>query len=216
MPLPILVASAAVAASAALGASFPAPVPAPLTEAQAPVFAVGEEWEFAFTNIPEPTKSHNYKQKVASVAAGKAELEVDGGRATPATLDASANLVSASGGSYEPSDQRLQFPLAVGKSWSTSYVYKFGAWVAHCDRTSKVVGVERIQTPAGSFDAIKIEQTVSWSGNDQYGGHGTTHETDWYAPVVGRIAKMDFQDIPVKGPATTTHVELLRYFPAPR
>lgn len=216
MPLSTAAASAVVAASAALGASLPAPLPAPLNEAQAPTFAVGEEWAFAFTNVLELAKSYNYKQKVVSVAAGKAELEVNDGRSAPATLDASANLTSSSGGSYEPSDQRLQFPLAVGKSWSTSYIYKFGAWVAHCDRTSRVVGVERIQTPAGSFDTFKIEQTVSWSGNDQYGGHGTTHEIDWYAPVVGRIARMDFQDIPIKGPAATTHVELLRYFPAPR
>ncbi|MFM0157032.1 MULTISPECIES: TapB family protein [Paraburkholderia] len=215
MPLSTLAASAVVAASAALSASLPAPVPVPLTEAQAPTFVVGEEWEFAFTNVLEPAKSHNYKQKVITVPAGKVGLEVDDGRSAPATLDASANLTNSSGGSYEPSDQRLQFPLAVGKSWSTSYVYKFGAWVAHCDRTTKVVSVERIQTPAGSFDAFKIEQVTSWSGNDQYGGHGTTRETDWYAPTVGRIAKMDFQDIPVKGPATTTHVELLRYVPAP-
>jgi hypothetical protein len=206
---------AALSESASAQVAMAPPAPMPLAQAQAPAFAVGEEWEFAYTNVLEPRRNNNFTQRVVSVAGGQTVLAVGDGRAGPTVLDASGNIMSAGGGAYEPSDGRLQFPLAVGKAWSISYVYKSGSWISHCDREAKVIGVERIDTPAGPLDAFKIEQKTSWSGNDQYGGHGVTHETDWYAPAVGRIARLDYQDIPVKGPATTTHVELARWRPAP-
>lgn len=201
------------AAVAQTGASLPAPVaqPVPPARADAPAFAVGEAWTFAYANALEPSKNATYTQTVSGVAAdGSASL--NGGALA---LDASGNLVKTATGSYQPSDGKLQFPLFVSKSWSASYVYRTGSWAASGDRRAKVVGVERVETPAGAFDAFKVEQVVSWSGIAGNRGQGITRETDWYAPAVGRIARMDFVDQPTHGAPTTTHVELVGFKPAP-
>ena len=216
MPLSTLAASAVVAASAALGASLPTPVPAPPTEAQAPTFSVGEEWDFEFTNALDPGQNSRYTQKVTSLANGQTSLALGGGRSGSVILDGSANIVRSGSASYSPSDQKLSFPLSVGKTWSASYVYVSGAWRTQCDRDAKVVAVERVETEAGAFDAFKIEEKTLWQSNDLYGGKGVSRETDWYAPAVGRIVKQEYQDLPTKGPATTTRLQLTRHVPAPR
>lgn len=201
-----------VAALAQTTASLPAPVaqPAPLARANAPKFAIGESWTFAYANALEPSKNATYAQTVSSVAADGSAI-LNGGALA---LDASGNLVKAATGTYQPSDGKLQFPLFVGKSWSASYIYRTGSWAASGERQAKVVGVERVETPAGAFDAFKVEQTVSWSGTEGNRGQGVTRETDWYAPAVGRFVRMDFVDQAAHAAPTTTHVELVGFKPA--
>jgi hypothetical protein len=216
MGLAIIAASAAVAASAASGVALPPPVPVPLVVAQAPVFSVGEEWGFEFTNTLDPGQNSRYTQKIVAVANGQTSLALGGGRSGVAILDESANVVRLASANYSPSDQKLSFPLSVGKSWSASYVYTNGNWKTQCDREAKVVAVERVETEAGAFDAFKIEEKTLWQSNDLFGGRGLTRETDWYAPAVGRIVKQEYQDLPTKGPATTTRLQLIRHVLAPR
>jgi hypothetical protein len=219
MPLSTLVASAAVAVSATLGASFPtpasAPVSAPLTEAQAPTFAVGEEWEFDYSKALDPKQNAHYTQKVVGIANGQTSLAPGDGRRIAMILDENANIVRIGSATYSPSDQKLSFPLSVGKAWSASYVYVSGSWKTQCERQAKVVGVERVETETGTFDAFRIEEKTLWQNDDLYGGRGISRETDWYAPAVGRIVKLEYQDLPTKGPATTTRLQLIRHVPAP-
>jgi len=201
--------------SASAQVAMAPPAPMPLAEAQAPTFAVGEQWEFSYTNALEPQKNERYTQTVVSVDGGQAALAVNGGKSASVLLDANGNLVKTASGSYEPSDGKLQFPLSVGKRWSMSYVYRTGTWTSQVDRTAKVVGVERVQTPAGDFDAFRIEQSTSWSGSSGNGGYGGTTETEWYSPAVGRVIRMDYEDQTPRRAPTTTHVELVRWQPAP-
>lgn len=207
---------AAPTASAADGASLPAPVAQPtpsapaLPQADAPAFAVGEAWTFAYKNALEPAKDDTYTQTVSGVAAdGSATL--NGGAVA---LDPSGNLVKTATSSYTPSDCKLRFPLFIGAAWSASYVYRSGAWVSSVDRQAKVVAIERVETRAGVFDAFKIEQAASWSGAQGNRGYGVTRETDWYAPVVGRVVKTDYIDRPTHGAPTVTHVVLIGFKPA--
>ena len=203
------------AANAADAASLPVPVaqPAPsvpaLTQADAPAFTIGEAWTFDYKNEVEPQHNSTFTQTVTAIDANS-RVRLNGGSII---MDASGNLVSTGGGNYEPSDEKLRFPLSVGKSWSASYVFNRGGWSARGDREAKVVGVERIETPAGAFDAFRVEQTVAWSGAAGNGGHGTTHETDWYVPAVGRVVKFDYTDRPTKGAPTVTHVVLVSFKP---
>lgn len=200
-----------VAAPAQTAASLPAPVaqPVPLTRADAPAFAVGEQWTFDYKNELESQRDGTFTQTVTKID-DNGRVQLNGGAII---MDASGNLVSTGGGNYEPSDEKLRFPLSVGKSWSASYVFNRGGWSARGDREAKVVGVERIETPAGAFDAFRVEQTVAWSGAAGNGGHGTTHETDWYVPAVGRVVKFDYTDRPTKGAPTVTHVVLVSFKP---
>lgn len=202
-----VIAGAALSPNAHAEALLPDPSPQPLTQAQAPVFAVGERWEFAYENFLEPRLNEHYSQTVETAAQGSAIFVNDrGGRFH---LDADSNLVQTPATRYEPSDGRLKFPMAVGVRWSTTYVVRSGAWTAKCDRTSSVVAAERVKVPAGEFDAFRIEQRVAWSGMGASQGSGLTIEHDWYAPAVGRIVKIEYQDMPLKGPVTATTLQLI-------
>jgi len=205
MDLSLFAASAALAASAA---SLPAPVAAqvPSAQADAPVFTAGEAWTFQYKNDLEPSKNSTYTQTVGRVEDGRAI--VNGGATI---LDANSNIVKLGSASYEPSDGKLRFPLRVGDSWSSSYAYRSGSWKAIGDRHTTVVGVERIETAAGVFDAFRVEQVVSWSATDIRQRDGRTRETDWYAPSVGRIVKLDFSDQESNFAPTSTHVELIKF-----
>jgi hypothetical protein len=205
MDLSIFAASAAIAVS---GASLPAPVAAqvPSAQADAPAFMAGEAWTFQYKNDLEPSKNSTYTQTVSRVEDGRAI--VNGGATI---LDANSNIVKLGAASYEPSDGKLRFPLRVGDSWSSSYAYRSGSWKAVGERHTTVVGVERITTAAGSFDAFRVEQVVSWSATDIRQRDGRTRETDWYAPAVGRIIKLDFSDQESNFAPTSTHVELLNF-----
>ncbi|RDU99743.1 hypothetical protein DWV00_04810 [Trinickia dinghuensis] len=138
--------------------------------------------------------------------------EINGGSVV---LDANGNNVKTASGTFEPSDGKLQFPMSVGKTWSSSSIYRSGSWASAVERQATVVGVEQVRTSAGVFAAFKIEITASWSGTEGNRGEGTARETDWYAPAVGRIVKMDYFDRPTHGAPTPTHVELVGFKPAP-
>lgn len=208
MDLTSLAASATIVASAVSPASFPAPVSpqVPLAQADAPAYVIGEKWTFKFANDLEPSKNSTYAQTVSSVESGRAILNNGA-----AILDANANLVKLGSASYAPSDGKLRFPLRVGDSWTSSYAYRTGTWEALGERRTTVVGVERIDTPAGSFDAFKLEQVVSWSAGGGNKAEGRTREQDWYAPAVGRIVKADFVDQATRAAPTATHVVLVEF-----
>ena len=94
---------------------------------------------------------------------------------------------------FSPAYPAYVFPLETGKSWSQRVT-------ATNPETGKrnsvrvdaeVVGSERISTPAGAFDTIKVSRRV-YAG-DWAGFLRETHivETDWYAPALGRAVKSE-------------------------
>ncbi len=55
----------------------------------------------------------------------------------------------------------------------------------------RVLGGERIVTPAGAFDTIKIGRTVYAGDRDGPILETTITETDWYAPALGRAVRAE-------------------------
>ena len=86
-----------------------------------------------------------------------------------------------------------EFPLELGKSWSVRVP---ALHPASGQRNSvrvdgEVLGTERIVTPAGSFDTIKIRRRVYAGDRDAFRFETTIVETDWYAPALGRPVRTD-------------------------
>jgi hypothetical protein len=208
VPVAALSLSAGAHAQSATPASLPAPAvqPTPVTGADAPAYTVGEQWTFHYENALEPAKNATYTQAVSRIDG--ASVEVNGGAIV---LDASSNVVKSASASYEPSDGKLHFPMHVGDTWSATYTYRTGTWESAVQRQTRVVGVEGVDTPAGHFDAFKIEQVASWTATGGNRGQGTTQETDWYAPAIGRIVKAEYVDRVAHGAPTTTHLELTQF-----
>lgn len=108
---------------------------------------------------------------------------------------------------YEPADSSkprkiLAFPLEINKSWSYSYDYILypSAEKRRNELKSRVVGWEKIVVPAGTFWALKIEQS-GWSSDMSPGSYLNLNApralqvnlTLWYSPEVKYIVKSIYE-----------------------
>jgi hypothetical protein len=48
------------------------------------------------------------------------------------------------------------------------------------------VGWQRVRTPAGEFDALRVERRIAFAHSDPFRDRPTREETLWYAPAVNR------------------------------
>ncbi|MEO8922297.1 MAG: hypothetical protein ABI330_05640, partial [Caldimonas sp.] len=63
------------------------------------------------------------------------------------------------------------------------------------DFHAKVVAQERITTPAGEFDAYKVELSGFWRNEAEigHGAIGRQYETYWYAPAAKRFVRREIK-----------------------
>jgi hypothetical protein len=84
-------------------------------------------------------------------------------------------------------------PLDPGKSWST----RVNATNPATGRRNSVrvdasvLGSERITTPAGAFDTIKVKRKVYAGDWEAFVNETNIDETEWFAPALGRAVKTD-------------------------
>jgi hypothetical protein len=108
---------------------------------------------------------------------------------------------------FDPHSLGLRFPLAVGKEWQgRSRRFDEGRLVGTYEGTYKVVRVEAVRVPAGTFQAFRVE--------------GRTHELQaptkvwrfihWYAPEVRMEVKLRGEEPDGGG----TYFELVEFRPA--
>lgn len=181
-----------------------------------PVLKVGEVTIYAVTSRHN---NQNYTEKVtiteASADGYKSRVEQgeDASKTRESVVDTDLGLiVSASGSRFAPAARALKFPLEVGATWeSKSEVSLSDGGKSRISSDNKVVGMERIRTPAGEFDAYKVEtrggvQGVTWNGFFR------VVQTQWYAPSVQRVVRTEYKEQRVSGLDTVR--ELKSFEPA--
>lgn len=94
---------------------------------------------------------------------------------------------------FSPPYPAYVFPLEAGKSWSlrvtaTNPVTRQRASVRV---DGEVLGSERISTPAGAFDTIKVRRRVYAGDSEDFRRETNIIETDWYAPALGRAVRTE-------------------------
>ncbi len=79
---------------------------------------------------------------------------------------------------YTPHGPGPDFPVAIGMTWTVKYAFACGgqAPVAYV-QTGAVVDVESVTVPAGTFSALKLQSTLSWT--DAQGTQRTQRVTNW-------------------------------------
>lgn len=85
-----------------------------------------------------------------------------------------------------------ELPLEPGKHWSsrTNAVNPETGKIRSVRIDATVLGTERIQVPAGQFDAIKIKRVI-YAGDAEYNLRETTiSEINWYVPTLGRSVRI--------------------------
>lgn len=80
--------------------------------------------------------------------------------------------------SYAPNGPGPDFPVAVGVTWTLDYTFGCDtqAPIAYV-QNGTVVDVESITVPAGTFNAIKLQSTITWT--DALGTMRTQTVTSW-------------------------------------
>ena len=112
---------------------------------------------------------------------------------------------------FSPAFPAYVAPLDAGKSWSTrvSAVEPVSGLRRSVRVDGDVLGAERITTPAGAFDTIKVRRRVYAGDFESSRMETNITETDWYAPALGRAVRternsgyIDQQKCANRGPCT--------------
>jgi len=86
-------------------------------------------------------------------------------------------VVAAKGAKYDQPDWLVKHPTKPGAKWEGS-VKNRGAAVAYA---KTVVGEETVETPAGTFKAVRVDTT---------GPAGTPVVSEWFAVGRGRVQQV--------------------------
>ena len=81
---------------------------------------------------------------------------------------------------FDPPLQFMPFPVWPGKQWSIKYTIWPGPVTYHAE--GKAIGWETITVPAGTFEALKIEATITAQGRP-------LPRSIWYAPGANNFIK---------------------------
>jgi hypothetical protein len=196
-------------------------------------FSVGNVTQRVTSVNPDESWLETYSN-AANTAIGVATYNPQGNRTSFRNEAASAQTCNRPIGRtgdklarYSPEEKLLAFPLAVGSTFT-------GEWTATCgsDTTvvdsqnesisARVVGYESVTTPAGVFNALRIDETttVTNSTNTNLPGRGYTQTvTVWFDPVLGRNIKFSgvrkYLGTPTAEQSAqlveTTNIELVSY-----
>jgi hypothetical protein len=94
---------------------------------------------------------------------------------------------------FAPPYPAYPFPLDLGKSWSmrVNATSPVSGQRRSVRVDGEVLGAERISTPAGEFDTIKIRRLVYAGDWDGFMRETQILQLDWYAPALGRSVRTE-------------------------
>ena len=181
----------------------------------APLYKDGDVWVFRVVEADKLTQSTralggDYQ---VSYQKGKFVVRLEGGEKTETKQD----LGQIRRMLVLPDDERhyLQFPLAVGKTWNTSYTADTRGASGDVNRSGEtsVTGIEQLTTAAGTFRVFKIHRYDTGGGGRTSGKNPrqTKHWTFnyYYSPETRSIVKYSFE-----ADEGRTDIELIKYVPA--
>jgi len=152
------------------------------------------------TTVVNPDGSYTSDSKNSSnVVTDTYTANADGNRLSR-TYVSGSGIVPGNVCTYTPSRQYLNFPMYVGKSWTSTWEYACAAgYHESASLNATVLNAEKVIVPAGTFDALRVQlDTVLTNSNDGNltGGSTLTGQATyriatigWYAPSLGQYVK---------------------------
>jgi hypothetical protein len=199
--------------------------PETLTRAERPDVKIGDSTVFRDLNIKTGEK-RDTSFVATTIDSDRVVSETSGSTSGTRTYTRDLNPVEIKTGelvtsTFKPFWPYLQFPLEVGRMWDMPFEAEFMARPVNRDAKwqwkARVVALEAVTVPAGTFQAFKIEYDGSFT--TRQGGQswtGTHKETAWFAPELQRIVKRDFeQSAPSRNFLDHHVIELVSFKPAP-
>ncbi|MDO3523867.1 hypothetical protein [Ralstonia pseudosolanacearum] len=166
-------------------------------------------WSETITRLNSAGSTRTRTNVTTSVANGIATVDAsEGGTAVERyTSDADGNrltrmyLNNGNVCTYAPKRDMLNFPLSVGKTWTTTWQYSCAAgYREFATLNAAVEALEVLAIPAGTFNALRIHYALAiTNSNDSQLPGGSTgsaaYNQDyrcWWDVDGGRIVKCDF------------------------
>lgn len=184
--------------------------------AERPVWSTGDTWLFQRTD-GRTGQTSNAKRTIAAVRPdGGYTLMFGDGRAQ--ATDANLEYESDAGPEYKGRWQR--WPLAVGDEWEWEVPVRMDAGNGVSVGRRKVVAMESVAVPAGQFDCLRIESTITRMTYDgramsRPSYSSTTDFTTWYCPALRQFGKEIVTWRDGYGGYTRSEWVLIRYSLAP-
>ena len=160
--------------------------------AEAPQIKVGDRWKNEQRDKRTGNRESETARTVSAVTTSTVEgTENDGTFKMTTELNPIESTTMVLTG--EP--KFLSFPLAVGKKWSFKYNFanKTNQSKGRSQLDAEVVAYEKVTTPAGSFDAFRIEAKGFWN-NDSSRSNGRSKSVYWYAPSARSVVRTEYED----------------------
>jgi hypothetical protein len=164
--------------------------------APAPDYRVGDRWVYqvdqAFRNAPDYTETHEVTTIGADgiavrVTAKIGSLDVDRMEKWPAPgLVAQGALLDIETRRFATPLERWRFPLQARESWNqwVDQVNLTGGTRGMINRYVRVAGSDRVATPAGTFDAVRMIVIMRLDDEDPFRHATQCNHIVWYAPAV--------------------------------
>ena len=147
--------------------------------AEKPKFNVGDKWEFKQSTADG--KTNNWSREIVEIPSGE-QVRVRMGSGKVEDYDGAMNFMPE--GNAERVRVLAKYPLKVGDAWTFSR--KFANPGTSEDGKAKVVALESLTVPAGTFQCYRVEAETSLN-NKAY--KETRVWVRWYCPDVKWIAK---------------------------
>ena len=124
--------------------------------------------------------------------------------------DWSVYTSGSNGLEMSPPSQVLAFPLDVGKEWENSYDGTTSAGARlRIKMNSKISAKEKVVTPAGEFEAYRIDSRGFLNGVSFPGGWGILQKV-WYAPSIDRVVRIEFKEQRTLGAENVTELKAFK------
>ena len=170
------------------------PAPAGAEPLPVPVLGVGDRWRYRLINRYNGSTVGETTVEVLEVAP-EIRLRVDPGNGRPVLEERWANPWTVILETIYDAPMAFETPVPVvppgaragqGLTSASRYRSERSSSVLGWQQRLRVVGWERVQVPAGSFDALRIERFATYQHPDIFRYAPERIDTLWYSPQVGR------------------------------
>jgi hypothetical protein len=203
MNLQTLALTSLITLAATAAAQEPAnPVDSTQTSIQAPTLVAGQQWTYRRINLWNNEETERFSQTLNLQSSGQWNVfwtihsskdEARIGTTEEKMENSTHGFADARmSGRYAP----LQFPLSLGKSWTSNYTFQSNPnTLVDVSQTARVSGWETVTVPAGTFKALKVVHTGWYNATENSSRWtGRISETFWYAPAARRIVAQEYRD----------------------
>lgn len=174
-------------------------------QADLPERQVGDTWQYSYRDTRRNKPGVPFSVTVTEVMS-------DGGFAVDIGGQKFFFGKGAGGVTTAAKSLEFAFPMKIGKE---SYRASDDALGLHWNFnvTREVVAVEKVEVPAGTFEAFKVVFVNKYTGSAGFGAvsSGTITDTWWYAPAVENFVKRTFSDDGDRAGSGLIIRELLEY-----